>query len=164
MAVSRKNPWNIVNFQVYALSTLEKAPKANMNICTYVTKVSANPKFMAIAIQKHTKTFENLKTNPKCILQYLSYEDIDLVRTLGYKSGRYFDKLKGLEDRLMYDERALPYLKTAISAIWLEVFKWDDFGGDHVMAFFRISKMKNLNPTKKPLTYEDLRQKGFRRT
>lgn len=86
-----RRPWNIVDSPVYSLAV--SGPEGfNMNICTYVTAVSMKPKIYAIAIDLKSKTQQLLKQTDMVVLQILGKQQSKLVRPLGQKSGRTFDK------------------------------------------------------------------------
>ena len=91
-----RRPWNIINQPVYSLLTKDSLGNINMNICTYVSAVSMNPKIYMIAIYYNTKTYENLINSDSAVLQLLSKDNISLVRGLGKKSGMKIDKDKYL--------------------------------------------------------------------
>ena len=91
-----RRPWNIAESQVYSLATYIE-DRLNMNICTYVSVISKNPRLYAIAIDYHSKTFSNLLDKGRAVLQVLSVLNINMVNYLGKKSGSAYDKQKYLE-------------------------------------------------------------------
>ena len=80
-----QKPWNIPDLPVYSLATYADG-MVNMNICTYVTKVSMSPGMYVIAVYEGTKTLENISTSDIAVLQLLHEEQHGLVRLLGKKS------------------------------------------------------------------------------
>ena len=70
-----KRPWNIVSPPVYSLLTFDDDGKLNMNICTYVSAVSMQPKMYSIAIDYTSKTYKNLQKSSKVVLQLLSSDN-----------------------------------------------------------------------------------------
>jgi flavin reductase (DIM6/NTAB) family NADH-FMN oxidoreductase RutF len=86
-----KRPWNIPDLQVYSLVTYDRN-RLNMNICTYVSAMSLKPKIFAIGIYQGTQTLHNIQNGKTAVLQVLTTEHTHMVRTLGKKSGKNFDK------------------------------------------------------------------------
>ena len=82
-----KRVWNIVNPSIYSLSSFNNEGEQNFNICSYVSVVSLKPKLYMIAIEKTSKTHSNLLKSSSCVLQILSTDNINLVKSLGKKSG-----------------------------------------------------------------------------
>lgn len=86
-----KRPWNIIDTPVYSLATYNK-DAVNMNICTYVTAISMQPKLYGVAVYQNTKTLHYLQASSIAVLQILHPDQISLVKPLGKKSGFDFDK------------------------------------------------------------------------
>ncbi len=86
-----KRPWNIIDTPVYSLATYD-GDSVNMNICTYVTAVSMQPKLYAVAVYQNTKTLSNLHASSHAVLQLLHPDQISLVKRLGKRSGFDFNK------------------------------------------------------------------------
>lgn len=63
-----------------------------MNICTYVSAVSMKPKQYLVALDYHTFTHQRVTENGEFVLQLLSEKQAKLVRNLGQKSGKTYDK------------------------------------------------------------------------
>jgi hypothetical protein len=100
-----RKPWNLPSYPVYSLlteSTLEKNPQLeilresqkNMNVMTYVIPVSMSPKHYVIALYHDTQSLENWESSHKGILQILAPSHSSLVRVLGKKSGKTYDKMR----------------------------------------------------------------------
>ena len=79
-----KRPRNIIDAAVYSLATYHN-DTVNMNICTYVTAISMQPKLYAIAVYNHTKTLDNLIQSSSAVLQLLHKDQYKLVKMLGKK-------------------------------------------------------------------------------
>ncbi len=94
-----KRPWNIINHQVYSLETVSDEGRLNMNIMTYVTAVSMEPKLYALAVYQGTKTLDNLIHTGIAVLQFLTIDHLPLVRYLGNQSGCQKDKQTYLQQR-----------------------------------------------------------------
>ena len=86
-----KRPWNIIDTPVYSLATYSE-DAVNMNICTYVTAISMQPKLYGVAVYQNTKTLHHLQASSIAVLQILHPDQISLVKPLGKKSGFDFDK------------------------------------------------------------------------
>lgn len=150
--------WNLPNYPVYSLSTLSNENVANMNICTYVSPYSMKPKMYMIGVFLDTKTLSNLENHPFAILQYLSVDNINLVRTFGYKSGFNYDKLKKHTKRIEYQNN-LAYLKDSVGFVELKLETMNDFDGDHKICTFSLMSSVVLNETKELLTMSHLQEK-----
>lgn len=94
--MTKKKPWNRINLPVYSISC-KAGELCNMNICTYVSAVSMQPKRMMVAVYNDTFTLELITKNPHFVLQLLSTDQYRLVDLLGKKSGHTIDKIKRLE-------------------------------------------------------------------
>jgi flavin reductase (DIM6/NTAB) family NADH-FMN oxidoreductase RutF len=151
-----KRPWNIIDCPVYSLATYFKG-KVNMNICTYVTAVSMEPKIYAIAIYNDTKTLQNMFQTDRAILQFLHPEHYKLVRNLGHRSGLHFDKYQYLKKNdLLESWNGMDVLKNTSARILLKKIDFRQTG-DHVLFTFTAEKYKSYHP--EVLTSEILRIK-----
>ena len=155
-----RRPWNIAEAQVYSLATYSKNG-VNMNICTYVSVVSKNPRLYAIAIDYQSRTFSNLLQEGTAILQILSVQNINMVGYLGKKSGNTFDKQKYLEsNNALFTWKNFKVLKTANAYLELELRKSLNIGGDHELFIFEIISSKT-NSEKDILTFQELIRKSI---
>ncbi len=139
--------WNRPNQPVWSLVTRDEKGNANMNICTYVTSVSMEPKLMLIAVYEDTKTLENLAANPTApvLLQLLSESLAPVVRICGKQSGKRIDKLIRLRKRHqlgLYE--GLPYFEQAAGAMLLQPTSRTTCGGDHQLLIGRVTWSKNI--------------------
>lgn len=151
-----KRPWNIIDCPVYSLATYFEG-KVNMNICTYVTAVSMEPKIYAIAIYNDTKTLQNMFQTDWAILQFLHPEHYKLVRNLGHRSGLHFDKYQYLKKNdLLESWNGIDVLKNTSARILLKKIDFKQTG-DHVLFTFTAEKYKSYHP--EVLTSEILRIK-----
>ena len=66
-----KRPWNIIDLPVYSLLSNDVNGNINMNICTYVC-CKYETKIYSIAIDFKTKTYDNLISCDRVVLQLLS--------------------------------------------------------------------------------------------
>jgi len=150
-----KKPWNLFNAPVYSLAT--EADGLNMNICTYVTAVSLHPKLYGVAVYRGTKTLQNLDRDATPVLQLLSRAQIDLVNTLGRKSGVHYDKERYLRKKAVLtkwnDRTVLQHSAALISLRTVSQINT----GDHVTFFFEVVASRSLSP--EVLMLDDLRQR-----
>ncbi len=154
-----RKPWNLPDLPVHSLMTFGKGGIINMNICTYVTAVSLNPKRYAIAVYEGTRTLENLMTADLAVLQYLHPDQARLVRHLGQKSGVSFDKDTWLrKGNQLMSWRGYEVLSGA--SAWVELKKLDQWpAGDHDLFLFDVIASKSLRED--VLTTTHLRQGGI---
>jgi flavin reductase (DIM6/NTAB) family NADH-FMN oxidoreductase RutF len=140
----RKKPWNRVNLPVYSISSKE-SHIYNMNICTYVSAVSMQPKRMMVAIYRGTKTLELVNKISHFVLQMLPVHQYRLVDLLGKKSGNTIDKISILEKRkLIVTWKGFKILEDAIAVMELKVINTME-GGDHKLFLCDVVAYKNLN-------------------
>lgn len=151
----RKRPWNRVDMPVYSISS-QRNDEANMNIITYVTPVSMQPKRILCCIYKGTKTLELVESKPVFVLQLLHTEQHDLVRLLGKQSGFHTDKLRLLRRReLLTEWQGFPVLNNALAWMHLESINRFD-GGDHIGFICDVVAYHNRQEGE-PLTLNRLR-------
>ena len=152
-----KRPWNRTDLPVYSISTKFNA-EHNMNICTYVAGASMEPKRMTVAIYKGTKTLELAQKEKSFVLQLLSNKQINLVKTLGFKTGYEYDKIGYLEKKGMIKEwMTFKILKDALAYIHLHQIEVLD-AGDHILFLCDVVGFNN-NLDAKELTLNQLRLK-----
>ena len=150
-----RRPWNIINQPVYSLLTKDDSGNINMNICTYVTAVSINPKIYMIAIYYNTKTYENLINSDSAVLQLLSKENISLVRGLGKKSGMKIDKDKYLRKKNLIKWKNYDVLDNICGLVELKKNQLKKTHGDHAIVFFDVVSYKTISE-RNLLTTKDL--------
>lgn len=132
-----RRPWNIINCPIYSLVTYTEEG-VNMNVCTYVSAVSMQPKLYAIAIDDQTQTFENLSSSNTVVLQIMHQSQIKLVNVLGKKSGKNYNKEAYLEKRGWLNQwRGYTVLKDAAAYLMLEKLN-HQVTGDHVLFTFNL--------------------------
>ena len=155
--------WNRPNQQVWSLSTADPAGQGNMNIATYVSSVSMEPKMIMVAVYHHTKTHKNLATSKRVLLQLLCEELAPVVRVCGNLSGTKIDKISRLKKRyeIGYLDN-LPFFNVSAGYLELKVEKLITFGGDHDLAVCSVLSTNNLRDTPL-LTTDYLRAKGLLR-
>jgi flavin reductase (DIM6/NTAB) family NADH-FMN oxidoreductase RutF len=153
--LTKAKPWNRINVPVYSISS-RLGDKANMNIITYVTAVSMQPKRYTCCIYHNTQTLSYAGTSGEFVLQLLNAEQYRLVPLLGKKSGNVTDKIKRLQRR---KELTLwnnyPILKNCLAVLLLKTVEIVDCG-DHTAFICDVADYKNLN-NGHPLTLDILR-------
>ncbi|MEM9336913.1 MAG: flavin reductase [Patescibacteria group bacterium] len=138
--------WNRSNQAVWSVSTMDESGATNMNIATYVTAVSLEPKLMMVAVYKDTKTLENLKCSNRCLLQLLSIDLAPVVRVCGKFSGKKIDKIKRLQKRYEIREQSgLPYFALSAGYMEITIIDWLAIQGDHEIAVGEVTAHVNLN-------------------
>ncbi len=151
-----KRPWNIPNLPVYSLATYHEQ-KVNMNICTYVSAVSMNPKRYMVAVYHQTKSLFNIQQSNTAVLQLLNKDHVSLVNTLGKKSGYHYDKQSYLAKRKHIAKwEGLPVLTNC--AAWMKLKTlWAKNAGDHTLFLFDVVTFKTNHEN--ILTLDDLRER-----
>lgn len=136
-----RRPWNLTDLPVYSLATYT-GDAVNMNICTYVTAVSMQPKMYAIAVYKGSRTLDVLQSNRTVVLQLLQSNQYGLIRCLGKQSGHEVNKQAWLAKRdLLMNWQGFSVLKGA--AAWMQMHSLDSCdSGDHVLFTFRLLQYK----------------------
>lgn len=140
-----RKAWNIPIQTVYSLLSFDNAGNANMNICTYVTGVSMQPKRFVIAVYKNTKTLENLSFNQPVVLQVLNEMNAALVKLLGKQSGKKIDKMQRLRKRdLLQTIDEFELLKGINAFLYLRPIHFMDVG-DHILYTFELLKSRSFS-------------------
>jgi flavin reductase (DIM6/NTAB) family NADH-FMN oxidoreductase RutF len=155
--MTRKKPWNRIDMPVYSISSEGTNEKRNMHIITYTMAVSMQPKRFVCSIFHGTQTLENIRSNPRFVLQLLAEDQYRLVDLLGKKSGKHIDKIARLEKRnLLAKWNGFTILKESLAVMELKVINWMD-AGDHCCCLCEMVAYKNLRDAK-PLTLTILRK------
>jgi flavin reductase (DIM6/NTAB) family NADH-FMN oxidoreductase RutF len=163
----RKRPWNRVNLPVYSISS-GSGETANMNICTYATAVSMEPKLFLVAVYHHTMTLENIRAQSRFVLQLLAPAQYNLVTLLGRQHGHIVPKIARLQKRkLLTRWNGFYILQDALAVMELEVIhqvpEKDSHRSDHDLFLCRLLAYKNRHPGE-ALTLDDLRAKKIIRS
>ena len=153
-----KRPWNIIDLPVYSLLSNDINGNINMNICTYVSAVSMKPKIYSIAIDFKTKTYDNLISCDRVVLQLLSKKNISLVRTLGKKSGKKIDKNNYLKKKKLFNWKGYEVLEDVCALVELVKSEEIKINGDHHIFLFNAVAYKSYSD-KDILTTKDLIEK-----
>jgi flavin reductase (DIM6/NTAB) family NADH-FMN oxidoreductase RutF len=136
-----KKPWNLINVPIYSLATYQDGA-VNMNICSYVSAVSMEPKKYMIAIYNNTKTLENMINSELAVLQLLQAEQFNLIKKLGNESGKNINKQAYLEkkDLLEIWENQSVLKKVSVRLLLKKVSA--ERTGDHTIFVFDVLKYK----------------------
>jgi flavin reductase (DIM6/NTAB) family NADH-FMN oxidoreductase RutF len=131
-----------------------------MNICTYVSAISMQPKLYAVAVYYGTRTLELASQTHEAVLQLLGSEQYRLVKTLGQRSGHAIDKMQLLSKRSLLTEfEGFPVLKDCCATMLLRKMQTVDNDGDHALYIYRVEKSKSIH--ERYLTTGLLRDKGI---
>jgi flavin reductase (DIM6/NTAB) family NADH-FMN oxidoreductase RutF len=153
--------WNRPDDAVWSLSTVSSDGMPNMNICTYVSAVSLDPKLMMVAVYRDTQTLMNIVVGETVLLQLLGEDLAPVVRICGQLSGTKIDKISRLKKRFeLGEEGNLSYLKTAAGIMTLQVEQLIETSGDHYLLIGKVIKAKNLHD-KPILTTTYLKANGY---
>ncbi len=153
--------WNRSPLPVWSLVTKDEKGMMNMNICTYVSAVSLEPKLMMVAVYHNTKTHDNCAVGSEVLLQLLSSDQAKLVRLLGQTTGRVKDKITLLKKReLLSRYKDWSHLTEVAGFMVGKIESIVTVGGDHDLAILRVTTHKNLRDTP-VLTTEILRAEGL---
>ncbi|MBK8699157.1 MAG: flavin reductase family protein [Saprospiraceae bacterium] len=156
-----KRPWNLPVLAVYSLATYRNG-QVNMNICTYVSAVSLQPKKYAVAIYENTQTLDFLKDSSLAILQLLAADQHALVRHLGKKSGFQLNKHNWLhKNNLLQKWQGMDVLRDCAALLLLEKENTMTTG-DHILHLFNVLKYTGLRDD--ILTTRILGEKGIIKT
>ena len=137
--------WNRPADAVWSLSTTSSAGVGNMNICTYVTAVSLEPKLMLVAVYKNTQTLQNCIVGQSVVLQLLTEELAPVVRICGNVSGKQINKITRLQRRYTLGQHDdLFYFSQAAGFMVLTIEQLIENSGDHVLLIGKVTQGKNL--------------------
>jgi flavin reductase (DIM6/NTAB) family NADH-FMN oxidoreductase RutF/rubredoxin len=93
--------------------------RVNGQVCNTIFQVTADPPRIAAAINHDNYTHELIEKSGVFAVSILGSEDHRMVRRFGYRSGREFDKFKGVpfregENGCPVYERAVGYLECSV--------------------------------------------------
>ena len=119
-----------------------------MNICTYVSAVSLDPKLMMVAVYKDTQTLTNCEIGKTVLLQLLTEGLAPVVRVCGNLSGKDIDKITRLQKRYeLAQQNDLYYFAAAAGFMELVIEQLIPTSGDHVLLVGKVVHGKNLHDT-----------------
>ncbi len=139
-----KRPWNLPNLPVYSLATYA-GEQVNMNICTYVSAVSMQPKLYAVAVYNNTQSLANLQKSDWAVLQLLHANQYNLVNYLGKKSGLTVNKQVWLSRKnLLSTWQSIQVLQGAAAYVFLKKVNVMP-SGDHQLFLFEALKYQSVS-------------------
>ncbi len=150
-----RKPWNLPSYPVYSLLTENRQNldfqvgifshnSMNMNIMTYVIPVSMNPKHYIIALYHDTQSLENWQSSRRGTLQILAPEQAVLVRVLGKKSWKTYDKMTYLRKKwLLTPDDHLIWIAWYIELE--EIEKLPSHGWDHELYLCRVVSSRSYH-------------------
>lgn len=140
-----KRPWNFIDTPVFSLATYDADLVTNMNICTYVSAVSMQPKQYMVAVYHHTQTFRNIAQNDMAVLQLLHASQYFLIKKLGQTSGLSFSKEDYLHKKSLLDSwKNYKVLKNVSARLLLHKTN-QVAGGDHDIFLFSVIAYQVFN-------------------
>jgi flavin reductase (DIM6/NTAB) family NADH-FMN oxidoreductase RutF len=152
-----KRPWNLIDAPVYSLLTCKEG-RTNMNICTYVTAVSMQPKQFAVAVFHGSYTQSQVTVGTPVVLQLLAEGQHGLVRHLGKQSGYILDKHAYLlRKNQLKDWQGFDVLREAVAWMVLQPLSMQA-AGDHDVWLMEVQRFK-VNREVAPLTLSELRRR-----
>lgn len=143
------------NYEVHSIGVFVPG-QTNFNIATWVMQTAMGGSQLVVALYKPDLTLALVKKSGCFSLNLLAVDQTKLITKLGRKSGRDSDKLKNLAYQM--DSEGLPFLTESVGYVSCRVLSWAD-GGDHELAICKVMGQKILNPEKKILTINYLREK-----
>jgi len=86
-----------VSYGLYIVSSVNNEGKINGQVCNTLFQVTSDPPRLAIAINHINLTHEYILESGVFAASILGKNDHSFVRRFGYRSGRDFDKFKGVD-------------------------------------------------------------------
>ncbi|MDP4241048.1 MAG: flavin reductase family protein, partial [Bacteroidota bacterium] len=145
-----------LTYGIYLISSGNKS-SGNGFISNTFFQVTSEPPRFASCCNKDNYTAEVIQKTGAYAVSVIP-QDIpaDIISRFGYKSGRDFDKLEGME--LAYGETGVPIvLNEAIAYLECRVIQTIDVG-THLMFIGELVQAELLDNTREPLTYLYYRQ------
>ena len=107
-----------VTYGLYMVSSID-GEKINGQICNTLFQITSDPPRLAIGINHHNLTHEFIEKSGVFAASILGKGDMRIVRRFGYRSGRDFDKFKGvpiLRRRTLCPiyEKAIGYIECSV--------------------------------------------------
>lgn len=84
-----------VSYGLYLVSSID-GEKMNGQICNTLFQITSDPPRVAVGINHQNLTHEYIERSGVFAASVLGEEDLRIVRRFGYRSGRDFDKFKGV--------------------------------------------------------------------
>lgn len=135
---------------VYIITSQWGGRRSGMT-ASWVTRVSAEPAGMAVALHRRSHTREVIQSSGWFVVHALLESDVDLARAFGGGSSRTRDKFVGLD--VISSAHGQPVLAQARSYVECMVVRREDVG-DHALFVGIIVDEKELRPGE-PLRYRE---------
>lgn len=157
-------PFAGLNTPVYSLATAgPTGSRATMNLLTYGSPVSIEPRYFALGLLRGTLSWENMLSSGDGVLQVLAKEHSSLFQLLGKETGRHTDKLEELK------RRGVPtitfwgttVLTNAVGLVKLRIDSEVKNAGDHDVVICKVDAWETWRPPSDVLTTGDLRIEGL---
>ncbi len=100
-----------VSYGLYLVSSID-GDRLNGQICNTLFQITSDPPRLAVGINHGNLTHEFIESSGVFAASILGREDQRIVRRFGYRSGRDFDKFKGV--RIMRGRTGCPIYEGAI--------------------------------------------------
>ena len=139
-----KRPWNLASLPVFSLVTPQGA-SFNMNICTYVSAVSMQPKQYMVALYHPSQSYRNMLQSNEAVLQLLHLSQAGLVQVLGKTSGAATPKCEVPRiKKHLHLWKNFPVLKDASAVLHLKKKEVHPCN-DHSLFLFDVLAYRSLN-------------------
>ncbi|MDA8161713.1 MAG: flavin reductase family protein [Desulfobacteraceae bacterium] len=130
--------------------TARNGEKINGMTAAWASQVSFNPPMVAVSIAQQRFTYGLIKESGRFCLNALAEDGIDLAKHFGFKSGRSFDKFKGIDHTTTMS--GLPVITKAYAYIDCELASMFDTG-DHTLFIGSVSECVVIRHDAAPLIF-----------
>ena len=140
-----------VTYGLYVISSID-GEKMNGQICNTLFQITSDPPRMAVGINHKNLTHEFIEKSHVFAASILGRNDHRLVRRFGYRSGREFDKFKGV--RITKGKTGAPIIADSMG--YLECVVLPDKtvdAGTHSIFIGDIVGGALFKETEEPMTY-----------
>jgi len=103
-----------VSYGLYVVAS-RNGDRINGQICNTLFQITSDPPRIAIGINHNNLTHEFIETSGVFAASIIGKEDHSIVRRFGYRSGRDFDKFKGVD--VIFGRTGCPILADCIGYI-----------------------------------------------
>lgn len=140
-----------LTYGLYVISSRD-GEKLNGQVANAVMQVTTSPTTMAVTLIKANYTPECILKSGRFVVNILGQDNHRLIRRFGYRSGREFDKFKGLSYEMTPGD--MPYLTDTLG--WFECRISPDRVidcGTHWMFIADVTGGAGLRDDVEPMTY-----------
>lgn len=141
--------WKVCYGLYMISSTFEE--KINGQICNTLFQITSDPPRFAIGINHKNLTHEYIEKSGTFAASILGKDDHRIVRRFGYRSGRDFDKFKGIP--IITGENGCPIYKDAIGYIECSILKDKTVDAGTHSIFVGDVTGGNIIRDEEPMTY-----------